>query len=244
MKGLETKNLSASYDGQIALGKTNFSLAEGRVAAIIGPSGCGKSTLLKAIAGLIPYEGEIFLDERPLDPQRQKIGFMPQDYGLLPWQTVRENILLPQRIRRHQETTEGKLNYWLERLGLVGLAERYPRELSGGERQRVALARTFLFEPDILLMDEPFSALDAITRENMQEIFLSLWRENSVTTLLVTHYAEEALYLSHKIILMSWGGEIKKIMDNPVFGTSHLADGGSALQRNLKQRIKEMGTKP
>jgi len=246
MSRLIIRHLRADYDNFPALEDVSLSLGSGQTAAIIGPSGCGKSTFLKAVAGLIKFRGEILLDDAPLTPRGQKIGFMPQDYGLLPWRTVRENILLPQRLKRVKENIDPvRYEYFLTKLGLTHLAERYPRELSGGERQRVGLARTFLLEPDILLMDEPFSALDAITRENMQEIFLALWRENAVTTLLVTHYVEEALYLGQQIIIMSWGGKIEEIIENPAFA----ADGRevdsdfSVLGRQLKKRIKQMGAR-
>jgi len=245
MSELTVKNLAAEYDGQAALDKINFSLPTGQTVAIVGPSGCGKSTLLKAVAGLIPRRGEILLKGEPLDPRRHKISFMPQDYGLLPWRTVRENILLPARVRRDKESQAG-FDYLVERLGLSDLTERYPGEISGGERQRTALARTFLAAPDILLMDEPFSALDAITREAMQELFFSLWRDNAVTTLLVTHYMNEALYLGQRIMLMSWGGKIEAVPENPAFGTGDLSERPEliAFGQRIKRRIKEMGSKP
>ena len=143
---------------------------------------------------------------------------MPQNYGLLTWKTVRENVELGGRIR-HERVRENETAFMMQRLGIDAFSERYPKELSGGQQQRVGLARAFLLRPDVLLMDEPFSALDAITREEMQEIFLSLWHEQHVTTVLVTHYVEEALYLGQRIVILADApGRIAEVLDNPLFG--------------------------
>ena len=183
----------------------NMRVEKGEICSVIGPSGCGKSTLLKIIAGLLhDYDGTAMIDGVPVDPKRQRVGFMPQNYGLLPWKTVRENV---------------ELGGMMQRLGIDAFSERYPKELSGGQQQRVGLARAFLLRPDVLLMDEPFSALDAITREEMQEVFLSLWHEQHVTTVLVTHYVEEALYLGQRIVILADApGRIAEVLDNPLFG--------------------------
>ena len=192
---------------------------KGEICSVIGPSGCGKSTLLKIIAGLLhDYEGTAMIDGVPVDPKQQRVGFMPQNYGLLPWKTVRENVELGGRIR-HERVRENETASMMQRLGIDTFGERYPKELSGGQQQRVGLARAFLLRPDVLLMDEPFSALDAITREEMQEVFLSLWHEQHVTTVLVTHYVEEALYLGQRIVILADApGRIAEVLDNPLFG--------------------------
>lgn len=208
-----------------ALSGVSLTVPQGTVCALIGPSGCGKSTLLKVIAGLLPpAAGTVTLNTRPVDPRRDCIGFMPQNYGLLPWKTVRQNILLGCEIRgSRQDTREYAMQQLVGKLHIAELLDRYPHELSGGQQQRVGLARAFLLQPDILLMDEPFSALDAITREEMQDVFLSLWQQESVTTLLVTHYVEEALYLGQKIVLMAaQPGRIATVIDNPLGGRREL----------------------
>ena len=197
----------------------NMHVGKGEICSVIGPSGCGKSTLLKIIAGLLhDYDGTAMIDGVPVDPKRQRVGFMPQNYGLLPWKTVRENVELGGRIR-HERVRENETASMMQRLGIDAFSERYPKELSGGQQQRVGLARAFLLRPDVLLMDEPFSALDAITREEMQEVFLSLWHEQHVTTVLVTHYVEEALYLGQRIVILAdTPGRIAEVLDNPLFG--------------------------
>ena len=197
----------------------NMRVEKGEICSVIGPSGCGKSTLLKIIAGLLhDYDGTAMIDGVPVDPKRQRVGFMPQNYGLLPWKTVRENVELGGRIR-HERVRENETSSMMQRLGIDAFSERYPKELSGGQQQRVGLARAFLLRPDVLLMDEPFSALDAITREEMQEVFLSLWHEQHVTTVLVTHYVEEALYLGQRIVILADApGRIAEVLDNPLFG--------------------------
>ena len=197
----------------------NMHVEKGEICSVIGPSGCGKSTLLKIIAGLLhDYDGTAMIDGVPVDPKRQRVGFMPQNYGLLPWKTVRENVELGGRIR-HERVRENETASMMQRLGIDAFSERYPKELSGGQQQRVGLARAFLLRPDVLLMDEPFSALDAITREEMQEVFLSLWHEQHVTTVLVTHYVEEALYLGQRIVILADApGRIAEVLDNPLFG--------------------------
>ena len=197
----------------------NMHVEKGEICSVIGPSGCGKSTLLKIIAGLLhDYDGTAMIDGVPVDPKRQRVGFMPQNYGLLPWKTVRENVELGGRIR-HERVRENETAFMMQRLGIDAFSERYPKELSGGQQQRVGLARAFLLRPDVLLMDEPFSALDAITREEMQEVFLSLWHEQHVTTILVTHYVEEALYLGQRIVILADApGRIAEVLDNPLFG--------------------------
>lgn len=197
----------------------NMHVEKGGICSVIGPSGCGKSTLLKIIAGLLhDYDGTAMIDGVSVDPKRQRVGFMPQNYGLLPWKTVRENVELGGRIR-HERVRENETASMMQRLGIDAFSERYPKELSGGQQQRVGLARAFLLRPDVLLMDEPFSALDAITREEMQEVFLSLWHEQHVTTVLVTHYVEEALYLGQRIVILADApGRIAEVLDNPLFG--------------------------
>ncbi len=209
--------------------RLSFQLEEGEALAVLGPSGCGKSTLIHALSGSLPIEGgtlEFAVKDTclPLSPKLHKIGLIPQNYGLLPWKTVRENCLLPQRLRREYRGTRylASFQQLCEALGISSVLEKYPRELSGGQLQRAAIARAFLLQPDLLLMDEPFSALDAITREEARALFLSLWKQQRPTTLLVTHSIEEALYLGTDLMVMEpQGGGIRYRRKNPYFGEAH-----------------------
>ena len=208
-------------DAVHAVADTSLRVERGTVLALIGTSGCGKSTLLRVAAGLIrPTAGAVTSEGAPIDPRGLCIGFLPQNYGLLAWKTVRENILLGAEIKGEwDEKRKAIFDELVADLGLKDLLTRYPHELSGGQQQRVGLARVFLLAPDLLLMDEPFSALDTITRESMQEVFLSLWKKYAVTTVLVTHYVEEALTLARRIAVMTGApGRITEIIDNPFAG--------------------------
>lgn len=209
-----------------ALGLFSLCVEPGGICGIIGPSGCGKSTLLHGLAGVVkPNGGSILLYGEPVDPMGHSIGFIPQDFGLLPWHTVRQNCLLPFSIKKRDVTheVEDRLNRLAARLGIEDLMDRYPRELSGGQRQRAAILRAFLMEPDLLLMDEPFSALDALTREEAQDLFLGLWDQQNVTTVFVTHSIEEAVMMGRKIVVMSHGpGRVAETVQNPHFGTDGL----------------------
>ncbi|MCE5286857.1 MAG: ABC transporter ATP-binding protein [Pelosinus sp.] len=245
---IEIKDLSVNYvaqgERQSVLEEVNLELAAGETCAIIGPSGCGKSTMLKVVAGIITeFRGEVLIDGQPVCPKQQKIGFIPQNYGLLPWKNVYDNIQLGAKLKnKNQNTDKEKLAAFLKQLGLSGLERRYPGELSGGQQQRVALARSFVLKPDLLLMDEPFSALDAITREEMQQVFLSIWRKYSVSTILVTHYVEEAVYLGQKIVVLSGTpGKVSKVIDNPHFGVENIRSRPEFFElcRELRKMIKE-----
>ena len=240
-----SQNEHASFE---ALHHIRLTVPKGTVCAVLGPSGCGKSTLIKTVAGLLhPASGTVTMDGAPLDPHRVTIGFMPQNYGLLPWRTALENVLLGPRIRKQDvQAAKARAGELFTQLGIAGLEGRFPKELSGGQQQRVALARAFLLAPDLLLMDEPFSALDAITREEMQDVFLTLWREAQTTTVLVTHYVEEALYLGRTIVLMRAGGTIAETIDNPLFGREGLRDDPAyfALARQLREKIRNLKAVP
>ncbi len=222
---IRVSHLSAFYpaaDGgrSTVLEDVSLSVPRGGTCAIIGPSGCGKSTLLRILAGIaFNYEGEVSLADEPIDPKRHAVGFIPQNYGLLPWKTVRDNIRLSWRVKHPETPVPTGEEEMLSRLGVGSeLLPRFPKELSGGQQQRASLARAFLLQPDVLLMDEPFSALDAITREEMQEVFFDLWRTQSVTTVIVTHYVEEALYLGQIIVVLSSApGRVCTVMRNPLF---------------------------
>jgi ABC-type nitrate/sulfonate/bicarbonate transport system ATPase subunit len=212
----------------------NFSLeiSRGETWAILGPSGCGKTTLLYLLAGLrFPAAGSIEIDGERLTRPRPHSGLILQDYGLLPWSTVRENVELGLRVRKfyHDDGKHAPINfhpgnsvaYWLERLGIDAVADKYPSQLSGGQRQRTAIARTLALEPDLLLMDEPFSSLDAVTREDLQKLTLSLCAEKNLTLVVVTHAIEEAVVLGKKILLLDEVPTcIPHIFENPNAGTA------------------------
>ena len=240
---IEIENVSVKYrtenDIYTAIANVNLTVPDGGTCAVIGPSGCGKSTLLKCVAGLIPdYEGRVLINGEEVNPKTQTIGFMLQNYGLLPWKNVVDNICLGMKIKKAPELLDRNvIKRLMRQLGIEGLGHRYPVELSGGQQQRVALARVFALQPDVLLMDEPFSALDAITREEMQDIFLRLWRKFNVSTIFVTHYVEEALYLGQKIVVLSaYTGGISQIIENPLFGGKDIRQQPEFFEMGLRLR--------
>ncbi len=208
----------------------NWEIQRGETWAILGSSGCGKTTLLYLLAGLrAPISGHIEIDGEALRRPRPRAGLILQDYGLLPWATVRENAELGLRVRnfygpdgKHAPKDvrlENRVPYWLERLGLAEVAEKYPAQISGGQRQRTAIARTLALQPDLLLMDEPFSSLDAVTREDLQNMTLSLCEEQNLTLVIVTHAIEEAASLGQKILLLGAAPNTRaRVFENPNAG--------------------------
>jgi NitT/TauT family transport system ATP-binding protein len=187
-----------------ALERTDLDLSEGEFVSIVGPSGCGKSTLLYIVGGFIPAQGDVLVDGKPIVGPGIDRGVVFQEYALFPWLTVRRNILygLENRPLTAQQRAQAA-DRLIGVIGLEGFAHRYPRELSGGMKQRVALARTLACDPAVLLLDEPFGALDAQTREVMQDELLRIWLETRKTVLMVTHDVNEAVYLSNRICVMS-----------------------------------------
>ena len=194
---------------------TNFcwKIERGEAWAVLGPSGCGKTTLLYLLAGLrFPQSGRVLVGRQALTRPRPRTGLILQDYGLLPWATVTQNAELGVRIRNYygpdgthapeDHHSPNAVSSWLERLGLVEGAGKYPGRISGGQRQRTAIARTLALDPDLLLMDEPFSSLDAPTREGLQSLTLELVEEQDLTLVIVTHAIEEAVYMGKKILLL------------------------------------------
>jgi len=182
----------------------HWEVAEGESWVVLGPSGCGKTTLVYLLAGLRhPSTGSVKLDGSDVIAPRTSTGLILQDHGLLPWARARDNVALGLKIRRtaRQEMDE-KVGYWMDRLGLGAVAHRYPGQLSGGQRQRVAIARTLALAPSLLLMDEPFSSLDSTTREDLQELVVALSEGSGMTTVLVTHDIQEAVYLGQRIMIV------------------------------------------
>ena len=187
--------------------------------AIIGPSGCGKTTLMLMIAGLLlPDRGRIEIKGSAVRSPRKETALVLQDYGLFPWKTVRQNILLGAGIRKVKVSAQTLAD--LEKdLGIPGLGRQYPQQLSGGQRQRVALARALLLEPELLILDEPFAALDAMTRERLQTALLELFARRPFSFIIVTHSIEEAATLGRRVLVL--GGSpagVIDILDNPTFG--------------------------
>ncbi|GLK69749.1 ABC transporter ATP-binding protein [Hansschlegelia plantiphila] len=201
---LTLKQVSKTFGaGQQALSNVSLSVSEGRILAIVGGSGCGKSTLLRAIAGLdSPTSGEALLDGSRIIGPREEIGLVFQEPRLLPWLTVRGNVGFGLEGRPDAER-RALVDEALERVGLLDKAEVWPRQLSGGQAQRAALARALVVRPKVLLLDEPFSALDAITRADLQDHLLELWAAFRATLVLVTHDVEEAVLLADEIVVMS-----------------------------------------
>jgi ABC-type nitrate/sulfonate/bicarbonate transport system ATPase subunit len=189
----------------VALEPVSFTFAQGEFLSLIGPSGSGKSTLLHLIAGLEPpSRGEILLrGQRVVGPSRER-GIVFQNYTLFPWLTVEENVRFSQQLAANRNLRDsGYAQHLLEVIGLAKFTRAYPRELSGGMKQRAAIARALVSRPQLLLMDEPFGALDAQTREDMQELILLLSRREGVSVLFVTHDIEEAIYLGDRVLVLS-----------------------------------------
>ena len=209
MSRLEVKNLTQTFDQKNTslrvLDGLNFSVDDGQFVALLGPSGCGKSTLFNIVSGLlVPDTGEIYLNDERIYGNTGDFAYMQQKDLLLPWRTVLRNVLIGPEI--HDEplnTAKVEAQQRLAQLGLSGFENSYPMQLSGGMRQRVALVRTLLFRKEILLLDEPFGALDAMTRTVMQSILLDIWSESRQTVLLITHDVEEALLLADKIYVLT-----------------------------------------
>lgn len=200
--------LSFSYADQTVLRELSFAVQDGEFVSILGPSGCGKSTLLNVLAGnLRPQSGKIEIDGAKIEGVSRQFAYMPQSDLLLPWRTILDNVCLYGEIHHQKDMVKSRAREQMARFGLQGCEEKYPHELSGGMRQRAAFLRTTLCEADIYLLDEPFGALDVITRGNMQDWLQELRRNLKKTILLVTHDTDEAIYLSDRILILGGPGE-------------------------------------
>lgn len=252
---LDVRRLGKTYgespDEVVAVRSATFTVSEREFVSLLGPSGCGKSTILMAIAGLEPPSaGDVRINGAPVDGPVPSLGIAFQDATLLPWRSTLQNVLYPAEIRRLDRDLYGERAVrMLRKVGLGDFLDRKPGELSGGMRQRVALVRALVYAPELLLLDEPFSALDAITREEMNLLLLDLWAEVQTTTILVTHSIAEAILLSDRILVMSARpSEIvaeltvpfarprrPSIIDDPAFG---------ALAARVRRMIRHQPTWP
>ena len=202
-----TKRFTVGDDEVEALTSVDLTIPKGEFVCMIGASGCGKSTLLRIIAGFEePTTGEVAIDGKPVTGPGSDRGMVFQDYALFPWMTVRQNISFGPR-QRHlaRDEIEKTTDEFVRMVGLERFADRYPNQLSGGMKQRVAIARVLANNANILLMDEPFGALDALTREQLQNELLQIWKRTGVTTIFVTHSVEEAVLLADRVLVMSAG---------------------------------------
>jgi NitT/TauT family transport system ATP-binding protein len=219
-RAIKGETVEAIRDVSVAVGDNEF-------VSIVGPSGCGKSTLLYIIAGFVaPTAGSVRVDGLPVRGPGPDRGIVFQEYALFPWRTVQDNIRygLEEKGVPRDEVARTVQKY-VRLMGLEGFQGKYPRELSGGMKQRVALARTLAYEPDVLLMDEPFGALDAQTRELLQDELLAVWREKKKTVLFVTHSVEEAVYLSERVVVMTARpGRVKSVVGVDLDRSRHRED--------------------
>jgi NitT/TauT family transport system ATP-binding protein len=206
---IETRSVGKRYvtpQGLLtAVEDISFSVTEGEFLCIVGPSGCGKSTLLRLLAGLLlPDSGQVLVHAQPLSGPSREIGIVFQKANLMPWRTVEENIWLPLQVQGERpELAREKVDRVLDLVELREFAETYPRQLSGGMEQRVAIARALAHEPEILLLDEPFGALDALTRERLNMELLRLWQASRKTVVMITHDIREAVLLADRVLVLS-----------------------------------------
>lgn len=199
-----------------AIQKLDLTVRQGEFLAIVGPSGCGKSTFLDMIAGLAkPHSGEIFMDGNLITGPALDRGIVMQGYALFPWRTVRKNVEFGLEIKKVPQNERREISQqYIELVGLKNFEDRYPHELSGGMKQRVAIARALAYDPEVLLMDEPFAAVDAQTREVLQEELLRIWEKTKKTIVFVTHGIDEAVFLADRVAVMTaHPGTIKEIVD-------------------------------
>ncbi len=241
--------ISVAYPGSgskphQALGPVDLAIPRGGSCVVIGPSGCGKTTLLFALAGLLtPDAGTVAVDGEPVTGPRRATSLILQQHGLFPWKDALDNAALglalrgvPRRERRERAMA------LLSELGIADVARSFPARMSGGQRQRAAIARSLATGPDLLLMDEPFSSLDAMTRESLQDLLLALWREHRFTFVLVTHSIEEAAFLGRTVVVLSSRpGRVQAVLDNPGALTegARLGEGFHRASLSIRKALEE-----
>lgn len=244
---LEVKQLGKTYESAqgkvVALRDVNFSIHRRELVCVIGPSGCGKSTLIRMLAGLEPHtSGEVLLDGKPVDGPGSDRGMVFQGYTLFPWLTVKKNVMFGPEMNNHGKLeAERNALMWLDLVGLSKFADAYPHQLSGGMKQRVAIARALVNQPRILLMDEPFGALDAQTRIKMQTHLLDIWKNIDITILFITHDLDEAIFLADRIlVLKAHPGEVQEFIEVPVPRPRHPGQSSSDEFLATKARLEEL----
>lgn len=242
---LRADNLGKSFGGTRVLDDVSFDLGDGETLAVVGPSGCGKTSLLYMLSGLSrPDSGAVFLDGAPVTGPTPDISIILQDYGLLPWRTVVDNVALGLKVQGVPRAKRLELaRVQLAELGMAGHGQEYPATLSGGEQQRVAIARAFVSRPRLMLLDEPFSSLDALTRERLQRTLLDVWKRRKVPYVLVTHSLEEAVVLGRRIMVMSSRpARPVAVFDNPGFGDASIRDTEACfrLLRELRHTVEAL----
>jgi NitT/TauT family transport system ATP-binding protein len=213
------KTFGINGHGHVAFEKMSLDVHRREFICIIGPSGCGKSTFIRIVAGLEDSSGgEILIDGHPVSGPGPDRGMVFQGYTLFPWRTVKQNVMFGLKMRgQDTSTADAEARQWLDMVGLAKFEGAYPHELSGGMKQRVAIARALANEPRILLMDEPFGALDALTRCKMQSYLMQIWKKVDVTVLFITHDLEEACYLADRIVVMGTNpGRVLEVIENPM----------------------------
>lgn len=239
---IKIRELSVSYGSLKALNNINIDVAKGDTVAVVGPTGSGKTTLIKALAGLINYEGVIEIDGKIVKNPRKDVAVIFQENNLLPWYTIKQNIHLTLKLNNPDHVDHKKVDEILERVGLKEFRNYYPSQLSGGMKQKAALARALVVEPQVLLLDEPFSALDALTREQMQDMVMSIWSQLKFTMLIVTHSIEEAVYMGRTIyVFTERPGRIKATIQNRNAGTPgyRYTDEYYRVIKNVRQIINQ-----
>lgn len=209
IKDIIVENVSKTYDSDIgpveAVKNFSMEVERGDFVAIVGPSGCGKTTLLWGLTGLHPFtSGKAIILDKVVDKPKQSVGIIFQQANLLPWRTLIQNIYFPLEIMgKNIKEYKDKVHDLIKSVGLEGFENHHPRELSGGMQQRASIIRAYSFDPQVLLMDEPFGALDAYTRDEMDTLILELWKKTQKTIVFVTHRIEEAVYLANKVYVMT-----------------------------------------
>ena len=240
---LELRDVGKTFGETVALEPTSLSIEEGSFVAIVGPSGCGKSTLFNVIAGLLtPDAGEVRLSDQVVTGATGHVGYMLQKDLLVPWRTVQDNITMAARLTRRVTSDDRKeARRVAEQYGLGGFLRHYPSALSGGMRQRVAFMRTLVTHQSLLLLDEPFGALDAQTRLEMQQWLLQVWRETGRTVLFITHDVDESIFLSDRILVMSpRPGRVIADLENPLARPRDLAALTDPVFIELKSRVMHL----
>jgi NitT/TauT family transport system ATP-binding protein len=219
---LDFVGVELSFSGEtelLALDRVSFTVPSGKITTVVGPSGCGKTTLLRLASGLVaPSAGQVVQNGRLIDRINTGVGYVTQDSNLFPWLTAIDNVEFPLAVRGvgKKERRERSM-HWMHLVGLAGFENHYPGELSGGMQKRVSIIRTLIYEPDLVLFDEPFGALDAQTRMGLHHELLALWRDKQSTMLFITHDLVEAITLSDQIVIMTKRpGRVKTIYDVPL----------------------------